>query len=60
MAVGGGAWAKVGIRYEDRWSAACAMKVLAEEASAIYLEQPGPEYEGFEFSIETDGAIEYH
>jgi len=60
MPLRGGSAAKYGARYEDRWCAVCAMRVLAEDASAIYIEQPGPEYEGFEFSIETDTGIEYH
>jgi hypothetical protein len=36
------------------------MRVLAEQASAIYIERPGPEYEGFEFHLETDAGTEYH
>jgi hypothetical protein len=60
MPLPGGAAAKYGARYEDRWTAVCAMRVLAEEASAIYIEQPGPEYDGFEFSLETHSGIEYH
>jgi hypothetical protein len=60
MPLRGGSAAKYGARYEDRWCAVCAMRVLAEDASAIYIERPGPEYEGFEFSIETDTGIEYH
>jgi hypothetical protein len=56
----GGSAAKYGARYEDRWCACCALRVLADEAAAIYIEQPGSEYEGFEFSIETDEGVEYH
>jgi len=36
------------------------MRVIAENAEAIYIEQPGPEYEGFEFSLETHTGTEYH
>lgn len=60
MPRGGGSAAKYGARYEDRWCACCALRVLAEEVSAIYIEQPGPEYEGFEFSLEIKGVTEYH
>jgi len=60
MPLRGGSAAKYGARYEDRWCAVCTMRVLAEDAAAIYIERPEPEYEGFEFSIETDTGIEYH
>jgi len=56
----GGTAAKYGIRYEDRWCAYCALRVLAEEASAIHIEPPGPEYEGFEFTLETPIGVQYH
>ena len=36
------------------------MRVLSEEASAIYIERPGSEYEGFEFSLESDAGSNYH
>ena len=36
------------------------MRALAEHALAIYIERPGPEYEGFEFHLETDAGTEYH
>jgi hypothetical protein len=36
------------------------MLVLAEKASSIYLEEPGREEDGYEFSLETPDGIEYH
>lgn len=55
----GGPASKYGSRYEDRWTARCAMRVLGGEAQAIQLEGPNSEI-GFEFSLETIGGIEYH
>lgn len=55
----GGAASKYGHRYEDRWTASCAMRVLAGEATAIHLEGPNAEI-GFEFSLHTSGGVEYH
>jgi hypothetical protein len=43
MPMRGGTAAKYGIRYEDRWCAYCALRVLAEVALAIYIEPPGPD-----------------
>ena len=60
MPMRGGTAAKYGIRYEDRWCAYCALRVLAEEASEIYIEPPGPDYEGFEFTLETPIGVQYH
>lgn len=55
----GGAASKYGHRYEDRWTASCAMRVLAGEATAIHLEGPNAEI-GFEFSLHTRDSVEYH
>lgn len=55
----GGPASKYGHRYEDRWTASCAMRVLAGEATAIHLEGPNSEI-GFEFSLQTPGGVEYH
>lgn len=56
----GGSAAKVGLRFEDRWTAHCAMQVLHGEADAIYLEKPGGEDDGFEFRLERDSTTEHH
>jgi hypothetical protein len=55
----GGAASKYGHRYEDRWTASCAMRILSGEATAIHLEGPNADI-GFEFSLETPGQTEYH
>lgn len=55
----GGPANKYGNRYEDRWTAHCALRLLAGEADTIYLEGPNSE-EGFEFSMEIPGAPEFH
>lgn len=52
--------AKTGIRYEDAWTAHCALRILGGEARWIYLEEPGTEAEGFEFSLALEDAIQYH
>lgn len=59
MPRGGGPASKYGNRYEDRWTAHCALRLLAGEAKTIYLEGPNSE-EGFEFSLEIPGAPEFH
>jgi hypothetical protein len=55
----GGAASKYGHRYEDRWTADCAMRVLSGEACAIELEGPNAEI-GFEFSLATRAGDEFH
>jgi hypothetical protein len=60
MPYSAGSAPKFGGRYEDRWTAHCAMLVLAEKASSIYLEEPGQEKDGYEFSLETPEGTEYH
>jgi hypothetical protein len=55
----GGPASKYGNRYEDRWTAQCALRLLGGQAKAIHLEGPNSEI-GFEFSLETDQGIEYH
>lgn len=55
----GGPASKYGQRYEDRWTATYALKVLAGEASAIHLEGPNSDI-GFEFSLQTPTHTEYH
>ena len=56
----GPAAAKVGLRYEDAWTAHCALRILAGEAQWIFLEEPGTEAEGFEFSLAVGGTTEHH
>lgn len=55
----GGPASKYGLRYEDRWTANCALRVLAGQVSAIHLEGPNSEI-GFEFSLQTPFHTEYH
>lgn len=55
----GGAASKYGHRYEDRWTASCAMRILAGEVSSIELEGANSEI-GFEFSLQTPMGREYH
>lgn len=52
--------AKVGQRYEDRWTAHTILKVLKGEADWIYLERIDTNETGFEFEIGTRGVIEHH
>jgi hypothetical protein len=52
--------AKVGIRYEDAWTAHCALRILAGEAQSIYLEEPGTEEDGLEFSLAVGATTEFH
>jgi len=55
----GGPSSKYGQRYEDRWTAHCALRVLAGEADSIELEGRNSEI-GFEFSLAVPGAPEHH
>jgi len=55
----GGPASKYGNRYEDRWTASCALAVLAGNATSIHLEGPNSDI-GFEFSLETETGTEYH
>lgn len=55
----GGPASKYGNRYEDRWTARCALRVLGGQASTIHLEGPNSEI-GFEFSLETTEGVEHH
>jgi hypothetical protein len=50
----GGPAGKDGLRYEDRWTAYCALRVLAGRAKAIRLEDPRDAQEGFEFTLEAE------
>jgi hypothetical protein len=54
MSRAGGPAGKDGLRYEDRWTAYCALQVLAGEAVAIRLEDRHDASEGFEFTLEAD------
>jgi hypothetical protein len=55
----GGPASKYGHRYEDRWTARCALRVLGKQATTIHLEGPNSDI-GFEFSLESADGIEYH
>ena len=60
MPFSGGASDKAGNRYELIWTVRCMMRVLKGEAVLIYLEPPGSEGEGIEFSVTTPSGTEYH
>lgn len=60
MPLAGGAANKFGNRYEGRWTVACMLDVMDENADSIRLEPPGPEGQGFEFWITKQGVREYH
>ncbi len=60
MPLRGGSSAKLGIRYEDRWTAKALLEVLREDAQEIRLEPPGPDGDGVEFYLRYDDRIEYH
>lgn len=49
MPLPGGDADKLGNRYEGRWTIACMIEVMDEEADSIRLEPPGFEGEGVEF-----------
>jgi hypothetical protein len=55
----GGPASKYGQRFEDRWTAQCALRVLGGQAGAIELEGSNAEL-GFEFSLESANQTEYH
>lgn len=55
----GGPANKYGNRYEDRWTARCALRVLGGQAEAIHLEGPNSDI-GFEFSLQVPEGVEYH
>ena len=60
MPLPGGPAEKFGNRYEGRWTVACLLDVMDEQAHSIRLEPPGPEGHGFEFWITKQGVREYH
>jgi hypothetical protein len=61
MPLPGGPADKFGNRYEGRWTVYCMLRILHEEARAIYLEPVGDEGQGIEFRFtRNDNAHEYH
>lgn len=61
MPLAGGAAAKLGVRFEGHWTNLAISDVLAEEAVAIWFEQPEEEGEGVEFRLSRPGGDhEYH
>jgi hypothetical protein len=60
MPLPGGDADKIGNRYEGRWTIACMIEVMDEEADSIRLEPPGFEGEGTEFWLSKGGRREYH
>lgn len=60
MPLPGGATDKFGNRYEGRWTVACMIEVMDENADSIRLEPPGKEGEGIEFWLATGDSREYH
>lgn len=60
MPAPGATAAKVGQRYEDRWTAHTILKLLKGEAEWVHLERIDTDETGFEFEIGTGGVIEHH
>lgn len=60
MPLAGGSSGKVGVHYEDKWTALCALSVLRERAQYIHIEPPGKEGDGIEFILKRADSIEYH
>ena len=60
MPLPGGPSDKAGNRYEYLWTVMCMVRLMKGEAHSIYLEPPGHEGEGIEFSITTSSGTEYH
>src|SRR4051794_20055698 len=56
----GGPADKIGGRFEDRWAAACAFKVLRGEAGSNHLESYDPDEEGFDFTLAVGDTTEHH
>lgn len=49
------------MRFEDRWTALSALRMLRGEASSIWLERIDDAETGFEFELETTaGGVEHH
>ena len=60
MPLPGGASAKVGLRYELLWTVNCMLRVMQDETTSIWLEPPGEDGQGIEFSLETGSGPEHH
>ena len=60
MPLPGGASGKAGIRYEGLWTVRCMIRVMQGEAEWIWLEPPGEEGAGVEFTVSTPSGTEYH
>lgn len=60
MPLPGGAAAKVGDRYEVRWSVLCVLDVLSERADSIRFEVPGEEGRGMEFVVRSSDGDTWH
>ncbi|HEY9853869.1 MAG TPA: ATP-binding protein [Leptolyngbyaceae cyanobacterium] len=60
MPLPGGATDKFGNRYEVRWTVACMIEVMDENADSIRLEPPGVEGEGVEFWLSKGNSRGYH
>lgn len=60
MPLPGGATDKFGNRYEGRWTVACMIEVMDENADSIRLEPPGVEGEGVEFWLSKGNSRGYH
>ncbi len=52
--------AKVGQRYEDRWTAHTILRVLKGEVDWVYLERIDSDETGFEFEVGVRDVIEHH
>ena len=60
MPLSGGASNKAGIRYELLWTVRCMARVMSGDAESIWLEPPGEEGDGVEFSLTSPTGNEYH
>ena len=60
MPLPGGPSDKAGNRYELIWTVRCMIHVLRGDTDSIYLEPPGDEGEGIEFSVNIPTGTEYH
>lgn len=60
MPLSGGASGKVGVRYEDRYTALEVLKVLRGEDQSLTIEPTGPDGDGVEFVVEDQHRRSFH
>lgn len=59
MPLSGGAADKYGNRYEGLWTVQCIIRILKDEYTSIFLEEPGQDYGEFRLT-KADGVNELH